>query len=144
MTRFNNSLIHRGKRKQMSSIMGVSVFKYPLSYCKRSFQQRELILKRLSTSNFFGGWFFLLPLGFWPQCDGCYSGGLGPGSSWLGCGLVGLWVFFRLGVYCGCSPLAHGHPTSTCDAGVNFTEFSVVTGSVQSGPWVWEVEPLIP
>ena len=38
---------------------------------------------------------------------------------WLGCGLVGLWVFFRLGVYCGCSPLAHGHPTSTCDAGVN-------------------------
>ena len=38
---------------------------------------------------------------------------------WLGCGLVGLWVFFHLGVYCGCSPLAHGHPSSTCDAGVN-------------------------
>ena len=26
---------------------------------------------------FFGGLFILLPLGFWPQCDGCYSGGLG-------------------------------------------------------------------
>ena len=64
------------------------------------------------------GLFILLPLGFWPQCDGCYSGGLGAGGSWLGCGLVGLWVFFRLGVYCGCSPLAHGHPTFTFDAGV--------------------------
>ena len=26
-----------------------------------------------------GGLFILLPLGFWPQCDGCYSGGLGAG-----------------------------------------------------------------
>ena len=66
-----------------------------------------------------GGLFILLPLGVWPQCDGCYSGGLGTGGSWLGCGLVGLWVFFRLGVYCSCSPLAYGHPTSTCNAGVN-------------------------
>ena len=24
--------------------------------------------------------FILLPLGFWPQCDGCYSGGLGAGG----------------------------------------------------------------
>ncbi|CAH3143348.1 unnamed protein product, partial [Porites evermanni] len=46
--------------------------------------------------------------------------GLARGGSWLGCGLVGLWVFFCLGVYCGCSPLAHGHPTSTCDAGVKY------------------------
>ena len=29
---------------------------------------------------FFRGWFILLPLGFWPQCDGCYSGGLGAGG----------------------------------------------------------------
>ena len=27
-----------------------------------------------------GGWFILLPLGFWPQCDGCYSGVLGAGG----------------------------------------------------------------
>ena len=26
------------------------------------------------------GLFILLPLGFWPQCDGCYSGGLGAGG----------------------------------------------------------------
>ena len=50
---------------------------------------------------------------------GAIVGGWARGGSWLGCGLVGLWVFFCLGVYCGCSPLAHGHPTSTCDAGVN-------------------------
>ena len=44
--------------------------------------------------------------------------------------VVGLWVFFRLRVYCGCSPLAHGHPTSTCDTGVNtvWTYFSCQTG----------------
>ena len=70
----------------------------------------------------FRGWLILLPLGFWPQCDGCYSGW---GGSWLGCGLVGLWVFFRLRVYCGCSPLAHGHPTSTCDAGVNELKIAI-------------------
>ena len=28
----------------------------------------------------FRGWFILLPLGIWPQCDGCYSGGLGAGG----------------------------------------------------------------
>ena len=47
---------------------------------------------------------------------GAIVGGWARGGSWLGCGLVGLWVFFRLGVYCGCSPLAHGHLASTCDA----------------------------
>ena len=51
---------------------------------------------------------------------GAIVGGWARGGSWLGCGLVGLWVFFRLGVYCGCSLLAHGHPTSTCDAGVKY------------------------
>ena len=76
------------------------------------------VLIYLFSYLFFRGLVHLLPLGFWPQCDGCYSGGPGEGGSWLGCGLVDLWVFFRLGVYCGCSPLAHGHPTSTCDAGV--------------------------
>ena len=38
---------------------------------------------RVSTSfplSFFGGLFILLPLGFWPQCDECYSGGLGAGG----------------------------------------------------------------
>ena len=64
------------------------------------------------------GLFILLSLGFWPQCDGCYSGGLGARGLVAGLRVVGLWVFFRLGVYCGCSPLAHGHPPSTCDAGV--------------------------
>ena len=29
----------------------------------------------------FGGLFILRPLGFWPQCDGCYSGGLGAGGA---------------------------------------------------------------
>ena len=47
---------------------------------------------------------------------GAIVGGWARGGSWLGCGLVGLWVFFRLGVYCDCSPLAHGHLASTCDA----------------------------
>ena len=38
----------------------------------------------------FGGLFILCPLGFWPQCDGCYSGGLGliTGS------LLASWCFF--------------------------------------------------
>ena len=40
-----------------------------------------------------------LPRGnFIVKCDGCYNGGMGAGGMWLGCGLVGLWVFFRLGV----------------------------------------------
>ena len=34
-----------------------------------------------------GGWFILLPLGFWPQCDGCYSGGWARGGL-----MAGLWV----------------------------------------------------
>ena len=97
--------------------------------CTRSFVSVAFLLVPLPPSAFFlihylviysfRGWFILLPLGFWPQCDRCYSGGPGRGGSWLGCGLVGLWVFFHLGVYCGCRPVAHGHPTSTCDAGVN-------------------------
>ena len=48
--------------------------------------------------SLFRGFVYFTPLGFWPQCDGCYSGGLGAGGSWLGCGVVRLWVFFRLGV----------------------------------------------
>ena len=32
----------------------------------------------------FGGLFILLPLGFWPPCDGCYSGGLGAGGGGWG------------------------------------------------------------
>ena len=43
--------------------------------------------------SLFRGFVYFTPLG-----DGCYSGGLGAGGSWLGCGLIGLWVFFRLGV----------------------------------------------
>ena len=35
----------------------------------------------------FGGLFILRPLGFWPQCDGCYSGGLGAGGGGLVAGL---------------------------------------------------------
>ena len=33
----------------------------------------------------FEGLFILLPLGFWPQCDGCYSGGLcvGGAGGWV-------------------------------------------------------------
>ena len=31
----------------------------------------------------FGGLFILRPLGFWPQCDGCYSGRLGAGGGGL-------------------------------------------------------------
>ena len=49
-------------------------------------------------SRCFGGLFILLPLGFWPQCDGCYSGGLGAGGLVARFGLVDLWVFFSLGV----------------------------------------------
>ena len=44
------------------------------------------------------GVFIVLPLSFWPHCDGCYSGGLGTGVLQLGWGLVGLWVFFCLGL----------------------------------------------
>ena len=58
-----------------------------------------------------------------PLASGFLPGGpfgLAHGGSWLGCGLVGLWVFFRFGVYCGCSSLAHGHQTSNCDAGVKY------------------------
>ena len=54
----------------------------------------------------FEGLFILLPLGFWPQCDGCYSGGLCVGGAggwvadWWACGSSS-----ALGCDCGCSPL---------------------------------------
>ena len=67
------------------------------------------LLSWFRVSPSFPGFFFFFPcfgalcilfaLGFWPQCDRCYSrGGWVRGGLWLGCRLVGLWVFFRLGV----------------------------------------------
>ena len=38
------------------------------------------VLIYLFSYLFFRGLVHLLPLGFWPQCDGCYSGGAGRGG----------------------------------------------------------------
>ena len=38
------------------------------------------VLIYLFSYLFFRGLLHLLPLGFWPQCDGCYSGGAGRGG----------------------------------------------------------------
>ena len=60
---------------------------------------------------------------FWPYVSvtGAIVGGLGAGGlvaglrvpGWQACGCSS-----ALGCDCCCSPLAHGHPTSTCDAGI--------------------------
>ena len=57
----------------------------------------------------FGGLFILLPLGFWPQCDGCYSGGLDVGR-----GLVaGLRVGRPVGVLPATWPMGTQTPLAT-------------------------------
>ena len=95
MTRFSNSLIHLGKRKQTSSIMGVSVL--PPLILEKKFSTKRV--KRLSTSM------CLMKLG-----------------------LSSMTFVFSL-----------VRPSS-----IIFTEFRVVADNFTSGPWVWEVEPLIP
>ena len=45
-----------------------------------SLSPSAFVLIYLFSYLFFRGLVHLLPLGFWLQCDGCYSGGLGAGG----------------------------------------------------------------
>ena len=75
----------------------------------------------LGFSLCFEGLFILLPLGFWPQCDGCYSGGLGVGGLVAGLqigrpvGVLPPWGVIAVAAPCVAGPwapnlhLRHGH-----------------------------------
>ena len=57
--------------------------------------------------------------------------------------VAGLWACgcsSALGCNCGCSPLAHGHPTSTCDAGINQCYTNEIANCIVHDweGWTWQ------